>query len=439
VSDERDLEQLDDELQGIIDDVGPDPVPDAPWLDPDSAALGGLAGEVVRAFADHTEADPAALLVNLLATFGAMVGPMAEAHVGFAQHPPALFVGVVGKTSRSRKGTATQEIAGLMCRVEDGWHEQHEVSGFGSGEAFIEHAAERPGDAIYMIEPELARVLAVASWEGSTASSALRLAWDFRRIELRVRRKRYEAPAAPIVLVGHITMDELRDARHGMQRVEIVNGFANRVLWAYVDRRRTVPNPTRIPEHVLTPLVADLRAALMAARGAGVVERTADAEVLWHDLYGQIAADDGPGIIDALTARAEAQVLRLSLIYALLAGSRQIERQHLEAAWEVWRYCRWSAQHVFVGRGTGDPDIDRIVERLDAGDELTARELDRMFLGHRSTAELRERAIALGVAVESRRETGGRPARLLMSSDKADQAGKGRWWIRTALSEGLDE
>jgi hypothetical protein len=408
----------------------------APYIAPQSAALHGLAGDVVRALETHTEADPAGLLVNLLARFGSMVGRTAEARVGFAHHPPALFVAQVGRTSRSRKDTASIEVEGLMNAVEEGWQSRHQLSGFASGEAFIEQAAAQPGEAICMVESELARVLAVASRDGSTVSSVLRDAWGFRPLQHRIRGKRYEAPAAPVTLIGHISADELRDGRNGLRLVEVMNGFGNRILWVYVDRRRLLPSPRPVPEHLLSPLVRRLREALMRARRAGVVERTASAEELWSELYRQVASDEGAGIVDSLVARAEAHVLRLSLIYALLDGSTTIDQAHLEAGWEVWRYARWSAQHIWVGSGTGDPDVDRIAAVLDGGEELTARELDRMFQGHRSTRELRAKAVSLGVAAEGSRESGGRPAQVLRAADKAEKAEKARWWRQTSYYSG---
>ena len=316
-----------------------------------------------------------------------------------------------------------------MGRVEDGWHERHQVSGFGSGEAFIQHAAERPGEAILMIEPELSRLFAVAAREGSTASAALRSAWDFRRMELRTRSHLLDAPAAPVSLVGHITMGELRDTRHGLRGVEILNGFGNRVLWTYVDRRKSVSSPRPLRGTEITPLVWRLRLALESARRSGEVMRSPEAELLWKGLYGEIVDDAAEGIVDAVVARGEAQLLRLSLIYALLDGSATIGPRHLESAWEVWRYCRWSAQHIWVGDGTGDPDLDRIADLLSAGDELSASQLDRMFHGHRSIPELRAKAISTGIAMEYTRDTGGRPARMLRAAEKAEKGPSSRWWV----------
>ena len=75
-----------------------------------------------------------------------------------------------------------------------------------------------------------------------------------------------------------------------------------------------------------------------------------------------------PGIYGAITARAEAQVLRLSLIYALLDESALpaqaiIDTLHLQAALAVWRYCDASAARIF-GRSLGDPVADEIYRML---------------------------------------------------------------------------
>lgn len=402
----------------------------APFLVPESAAFAGLAGDVVRALEPHTEADPAALLVNLLAEFGAMVGAMSETHAGSAKHPPAIYAALVGRTSRSRKGTSEREISALLASVEEGWEQRHRIGGFGSGEAFIQHAADNPGDAIYMVESELARMLAVASREGSSSSAVLRAAWDFQRLEHRIRKQTYEAPAAPVSLIGHITADELRDSRHGLRMNDVMNGFANRVAWVFVDRRRIIPNLEPLPVDVRSQLVTRLRSALDQARQAGVVRRSPDADALWVDLYGRMAEDDPPGIVGALTARAEAQVLRLSLIFALIDGSRTIERRHLESGWELWRYSRWSAQHIWVGTRSGDPDVDRVAAILKAGEELSSTALDRMFFGHKDIPDIRRRAVALGIAEEVTRPTAGRSAIVLTLAEKAEKAEKApAWWV----------
>ncbi|MGZ8606634.1 MAG: hypothetical protein ACXWXQ_06265, partial [Actinomycetota bacterium] len=191
--------------------------PAAPWLDPSSAALRGLAGDVVRAVEPHTEADPAGLLFVLLAHIGAMVGNRTEARAGATRHPPTLFVVLAGRSSHSRKDTAAREIEAICDRVDDGWAQTHRLGGFGSGEAIVATAAEHPGEPLYISESEFARLLAVGSRDGSTVSPVLRACWDFRRIQYRTRKDTFDAPAAPVALVGHITADELLDSRTGLR------------------------------------------------------------------------------------------------------------------------------------------------------------------------------------------------------------------------------
>jgi hypothetical protein len=64
-----------------------------------------------------------------------------------------------------------------------------------------------------------------------------------------------------------------------------------------------------------------------------------------------------------LTARAEAQVLRLSMLYALCDQSAVIDVPHLQAAYALWQYCEASARYIF-GESLGDPLADNILQML---------------------------------------------------------------------------
>jgi hypothetical protein len=65
----------------------------------------------------------------------------------------------------------------------------------------------------------------------------------------------------------------------------------------------------------------------------------------------------------AATNRAEAQVLRLSVLYAMLDSSEAIRAEHLLAALAVWRYAEQSARWLF-GDAVGDPIADTILAAL---------------------------------------------------------------------------
>jgi hypothetical protein len=72
----------------------PSSVPQNPILSED--ALYGVAGMAVRALAPHTEAHPAAILLQLLAAFGNAVGPAPHCMVDATRHGLNLFLVLVG-------------------------------------------------------------------------------------------------------------------------------------------------------------------------------------------------------------------------------------------------------------------------------------------------------------------------------------------------------
>ena len=115
------------------------------WPDPPHAdAFHGLAGEIVNAIAPHTEADPVALLVQLLVFFGNAIGHGPHFTVEADRHGFNLFVVLVGATSKGRKGTALGHIRRLFEHCDPDWVGRCLVSGLSSGEGLI--WAVRDGD-----------------------------------------------------------------------------------------------------------------------------------------------------------------------------------------------------------------------------------------------------------------------------------------------------
>jgi hypothetical protein len=91
--------------------------------------------------------------------------------------------------------------------------------------------------------------------------------------------------------------------------------------------------------------------------------------------------------VGAVTARAEAQVMRLALVYALMDGSSVISLAHLRAALEVWRYCFASARYVF-GSTIGDPVADEILSALRRSEDgLTRTEISARVFGRNRSAD----------------------------------------------------
>ena len=139
----------------------------------------------------------------------------------------------------------------------------------------------------------------------------------------------------------------------------------------------------------------------------------AEAWEYWDAVYPDLA-DGKPGLLGAMTARAEAQTLRLAMIYALLDLDELIRVPHLEAALAVWRYsyqtCRW-----LWGQRLGDPVADAIMAALKrAGDKGLTRTQIYSDLFRRNVPRDRiEAALSAlagaGLARAEKRSGGGRP------------------------------
>ena len=119
-------------------------------------------------------------------------------------------------------------------------------------------------------------------------------------------------------------------------------------------------------------------------------------------------------MLGAVTARAEAQTLRLSLLYALLDASPQIRRPHLEAALALWQFAEASAVYIF-GDAVGDPVADRVLAALRANGPMSQSALSDLFGRHLSAAKLAralETLLRLGKVRMQQLATGGRPTTL---------------------------
>jgi len=205
--------------------------------------------------------------------------------------------------------------------------------------------------------------------------------------------------------------------------VTAANGFANRFLYAFVKRSRFLPDPAPIDALRLDGLGGHLRAAAFGARDLREIKRTPAAMERWAEIYRDLEMSaDLPGIAGHLTARGPAQILRLALIYALADNSEQIDLEHLEAAFAMWRYSEESVRHVF-GNRLGNPIAERILKAVRAAGSsgLTATDVFAV-LDRNSDAELVERAIALLVrfGLAERRTVpagprGGRPRKVLIA------------------------
>jgi hypothetical protein len=415
--------------------------PGPPWPKLHDDALAGLPGEATLAILPHTEADKVAVLFNLLAAFGNAAGRGAFVRVGADRHRLNLFGVLVGRTSKARKGMSWGHVRELMHAADAPWEEERVMNGLSSGEGLIYAVRDRvegvnsKGEQVILdagaddkrllvMEGEFASVLKQMSRDGNILSPVARQAWDGIALQSLTRNSPLRATGAHVSIVGHVTRDELLKY---LTATEGSNGFANRFLWLLVKRSKVLPFGGDWPSVNAAPLVKDLSASLEFARNVGELAWGETARPLWYDAYKGLS-EGNAGLYGSATGRAEAQVLRLAAIYAVMDRSPTIEAPHLRAALALWRYADESALNLFAG-STGDPVADRIAEELDeTGDEgLTRTEINRLFGGHTGPDRIAAGLEALkeqGRARSERRQTKGRPVErwfpVKAGADKAD-------------------
>lgn len=413
------------------------PKGESPWPKPLQAiAFHGIAGDVVRTVLPESEADAAALLLQFLVAFGNAAGRGPGFRAEADHHGVNLYLVLVGLTAKGRKGSSWGHVRSLFHQADEEWVENRIHSGVSSGEGLIDKVRdpivkavpEREGKdkrivgwhdeevdpgiddkRLLAMESEFASVLRVAKRDGNTASVMIRQAWDGNRMQTMTRSNPLRATGAHISIVGHITCHELKRELDGTDQF---NGFANRFLYACVSRSKALPDGGALRPEDLAELADGVRDRLRHASVVQDMARDRSARALWHRVYEELS-EGRPGLVGAVTSRAEAQVMRLACIYALLDLSESVGRQHLEAALAVWRYSEESAHHIF-GDAVGDPLADEVLAALRGagGAGMSRTELRDRFGRNRAAAQM-ERALELlegaRLARRERQATGGAP------------------------------
>ncbi|MGA8224412.1 MAG: bifunctional DNA primase/polymerase, partial [Candidatus Acidiferrales bacterium] len=335
------------------------------WVEPmRDEAFYGLAGEFVRRVEPETEADRHALLANFLVMAGVQFGRNAFAVADGKRHYPNEFVLLVGESGAGgRKGTATDRTLPVFYRVDEHFYD-HILNGLSTGEGLIKATEPQTYEEVSLcrsylvVLSEYASLLEVMKREGSTMSAVLRNAWDTAKLVVLTRKDPLKVDNVNLSLVAHITPSELLNSLNATERA---NGFANRHLVVAVRRSKMLPEGGNDVD--VNDIVSGLHNAVMASRNHdgwdGKVSRDAEAKALWAKTYPHLTRTRA-GLSGALLSRAEAHVLRLSLLYALLDSAREVRVEHLKAALAFWDYCEASVGQIFGG-SSGDPLGDKIL------------------------------------------------------------------------------
>jgi len=386
----------------------------------------GLAGDVVRAIKDDTEADPAGLLLQLLVAYGNAVGHIPYMQVGADRHHLNEFVLLVGSTGKGRKGTSWSFVKAVMVTADSDWVQKNIKGGLSSGEGLIHHIRDEsttvvkvktggagmrevvdpgvPDKRLLVFESEFASPLRILEREGNTLSALVRQAWDGDTLSVLTKHSPSRATNPHVSIVGHVTREELV---RRVRQTEISNGFLNRFAMVRVSRSNILPFGGRPLPELLGTLPLRVADSVAAARSAKEVQMDPAARKLWEAVYPDLS-EGKPGLVGGATNRAEAHVLRFALLFALMNTETEVSVGALQASLEVWRYVEETAEWVF-GDSRSDPVSDRLLTALEsAGEEgMTQTELRDIF-GHDTNARWRRALEGLAQAgrVVSKRANG---------------------------------
>jgi DNA-binding transcriptional ArsR family regulator len=406
---------------------------EVPWPDPiGSAARSGVIGEMLNIIEPSTEADPSAIVVQFLAGFGNIVGRSPHLAVEADLHYMNMFLLVVGATSKGRKGVSLGWAARMFDRADPAWAACRK-QGLSSGEGLIYHVRDGDGDEdgdpgiddkrLFVVETEFGSTLRVMARDGNVLSPTLRDAWDRGELATLAKNSPTRATGAHISVVGHVTPEELRR----LMGHEIASGLGNRFLFAAARRSQMLADPPPVDERELQAIQERVADIVRFAQRQGLLVRGDDFKSLWREKYPELSSGRD-NLVGTVLGRAEAQVLRLSGLFALLDSSSVVTREHLVAALDVWNYSTQSANYIFNDT-LDDPTATEILSALkDRPDGLSRTEIQALFSRNKSSNDIQSALNKLresGLVESERVPTGGRPSE--------------RWYLSTTKEEESEE
>lgn len=414
--------------EGEEGEAGPDapPTGDGPeheasiYPEPDDKMFYGIAGEIACRGTLQNEASPVAVLAQTLGWAAASIGRGPWLPVGESSHHARLFFVVVGATAKARKGTSAGVVDRVFEKAADLFQgkgpanktdasttdpviarQTHGPLSSGEGLIFavrdkttkrdkdgveVEDDAGQPDKRLYVVEEEMAAPLASMKREGATLSAIVRCAWDGHTLAPMTKSNRLIATKPHVCITGHITFKELREL---VSSTSIHNGFVNRFIWVVARRSKVMSRPQRMPDSDLQELAEGLGQAVIKARKIECVAMSEAAAARWDEVYSSLG-EDGDDVLDAITSRAEANVLRLALTYCLLDGENVISLAHLEAALALWAYAKASAAVIFSNGQQSDPTAAKILDALKKHGPFTQTDISvKVFNRHVTANQLR--------------------------------------------------
>jgi hypothetical protein len=382
----------------------PAPSPMAP------EAFNHAIGRYILETDQYTRASRHARLIDMMIKMAAYIGRAAYSTFGARTIRAILFGVLVGKTGSGCKGeTAAEsdlvfEFLGLKV-----------LRSFGSGEALIKALADPESDSTVdpitgeipmqwidkptMLEcEEYVNILIAASRESSTFSGNLRMAFDGKPMECRVKGETLIASNYHLCINGHITPEEIALRLSGTEKT---NGYVNRIAWCHsqgdkklnpfrmtVEERNRISQLKRDTAEKFAEELKTTRDWLLSLHPDGEIPAMMHGTEIGFTQCGQDAMADFTDYYEEfletcpyenLIARGLVIVYRLALVIAVLHRSLVITAEHVQSAKAIWQYCQDSAAYIFNSQAQAIPQtaLDSLHKWIKQQGTVTLRDVVR--------------------------------------------------------------
>ena len=374
----------------------------------------GILKEFVEIAARNSEASKAAIAINVISFFSAIVGRRVFQWIGDIKIHCRPFFLLVGNSSKARKGTSEYLPRRVFKRVDEILtsrillHKTLNIhtGGLSSGEGIAYAIRDSSDDGkdigiddkrLLVIEPEFAGVLANCRRESSTLSAVIRNCFDGRDLAPLTKTNRTRATDPHVVIVAHITSHELIER---LSAVDINNGLINRFLTFFIAREKLVPLPEKTPQKDIDYLankIVDILEFVDDLFLGGIEQEifmNDNAKIFWSKIYSTLSADVF-GNVGIILARTEVYTRMLAMIFALFEKKVIIEVSHIRAAVCLIDYFHESVKFIFQQKHEAEIDnlANKILMLLQEQKQMTRTEISNALNGHKLASEI-EKALS---------------------------------------------
>ena len=376
-------------------------------------AYNGIAGDFAKKIADHTEADPDAILFQTLVMAGSVLGRGATCeHIAGQPQPLNLYLGVIGAPGDGRKSTSYRVAEALFARIDPDWKETSILPGLSSGEGLLErmeHGPEKAHKRTLVYLDELSRYFAVARREGNTLTPVLLELFERDQCSIATRKNPIFAAGVHLSLIGLSAFDSfypaVKNQIHG-------DGLLSRFLWCvpYRTKMDATGGDSQKFRAVMETSAPHFAKALK--RKSGTLRLSTAGKETYQRFYQDPFHERGK--FGSLLNRRMPHTLRIATLFAILARKNEIGSEHLEAAIEIWDYSRRCVEHLFnaaIPETSFQRSISKVLALLRTAGSggMTRSDIHNQALNGNATKEdLEAILIATEDRIESRRETNDR-------------------------------